>query len=76
MNDLSRIYRLYHKIPQGLELAFSIFIQVNWFIIQKEHLLYDHFDLLKLLRISMVQRVTDEGLALVNQIINAVNNQV
>ncbi|KAJ9696419.1 hypothetical protein PVL29_008573 [Vitis rotundifolia] len=47
VDDLSRIYRLYHKIPRGLEPVSSIF----------------------------KQRVSDEGLALVNQAIDAANNQ-
>ncbi|RVW54547.1 Cullin-1 [Vitis vinifera] len=49
VDDLSRIYRLYHKIPRGLELFLAYLNRL---------------------------RVSDEGLALVNQAIDAANNQV
>ena len=49
---------------------------MSWFILQKVHLLYDHFHLLKLLRISMVQCIANEGLPLVNQAMDVANDQV
>lgn len=45
-DDLSRLYRLYHKIPQGLETVAGIFKQVSLFILEKENMLFDLFDLL------------------------------
>lgn len=30
VEDLSRIYRLYHKIPKGLDPVAAVFKQVSW----------------------------------------------
>ena len=64
------------KYLKAWNLFLACLYKSDGLFLKKEHMLYDHFDLHKLLRISMMQCVTNEGLVLVNQVIDAANNLV
>lgn len=95
VEDLSRMYRLYHKIPKGLDPVSTIFKQVNcllfvFIFMMKRNLsdtVYSHDERnlsdsvyihsgLTLLRVFLLQHVTAEGMALVQQAEDVASSQV
>lgn len=76
------MYRLYHKIPKGLDPVANVFKQVSYFLLifLPKQSSYSCF-LVKLLAlvhlmVSFLQHITAEGTALVQQAEDAATNQV
>lgn len=77
------MYRLYHKIPKGLEPVANVFKQVGWLVYAYTLFYYQclfyilvYFTLLIPSDILMLQHITAEGTALVQQAEDAATNQV
>lgn len=72
------MYRLYHKIPKGLEPIADIFKQVCHFMISDEKKPFDLniLEMLETLMVVFLQQITAEGTMLVKQAEQDHNSQV
>lgn len=75
VEDLSRMYRLFSKVEKGLEPVAGLFRQVcDICIFVKSHVCNDYHHLSTLC--CMMQHITSEGTALIQQAEDAANNKV